>query len=220
MANFFKDIKEMGIWKTLRFNFHYFPFFLALRCPVLISKHTRITALGGHVSVPASSRFGTVKFGFCPNALIDFKTEKSIWNNNGEVVFKGRCRLSAGVRLVVGGKLEIGKGVIINGVTKIVAQKHVSIDEDSMISWGCRIIDTDFHKILDADGNRVNCDKEIRIGEKCWIGADSLILKGVELPSGTVIAAGSVVTRPVRGERPLCGGNPAKVIKEGMRWKF
>jgi acetyltransferase-like isoleucine patch superfamily enzyme len=53
----------------------------------------------------------------------------------------------------------------------------------------------------------------ISIGDHCWIGINALVLKGVTLGQGTVVAAGSVVGS---GEYPpfsLLAGNPARVIR-------
>lgn len=54
--------------------------------------------------------------------------------------------------------------------------------------------------------------KKVTIGENCWIGARVFICPGVELKEGTIVAAGSVVTKSF----PACsviGGNPASFIK-------
>ena len=103
-----------------------------------------------------------------------------------------------------------------------------------MISWGCTIIDTDAHSlnwnhrikdVLDwkkglTDG-KVGAYKDwsnvtssnIKIEDKVWIGFNSIILKGVTIGQGAVIAAGSVVTKDVPAFT-LVGGNPAKIIKK------
>lgn len=56
--------------------------------------------------------------------------------------------------------------------------------------------------------------KSIIIGEKCWIGMNSVILPGVELGNNTIVAAGSVVTKSFSSGNYVIGGVPAKVIKE------
>ena len=52
----------------------------------------------------------------------------------------------------------------------------------------------------------------VTIGNDVWVGANSLIMSGVKISSGSVIAAGSIVTKDV-GPYQLVGGNPAKLIK-------
>ena len=54
--------------------------------------------------------------------------------------------------------------------------------------------------------------KEVKIGNDVWIGARSIILPGVTIGDGAVIAAGSIVTKDVESYA-VVGGNPAKIIK-------
>jgi len=53
----------------------------------------------------------------------------------------------------------------------------------------------------------------IRIRDRSWIGANSLILPGVEIGEGAVVGAGSVVTKNV-APWTVVAGNPAKQIRE------
>ena len=54
-----------------------------------------------------------------------------------------------------------------------------------------------------------------RIGHDVWIGANAIILTGVEIGNGAVVAAGSVVTKSIP-PYAIVGGNPARFIK----WRF
>ena len=54
-----------------------------------------------------------------------------------------------------------------------------------------------------------------RVGEDCFVGGCSLILPGVEVGDGSVVGAGSVVTRSVP-PRSLVAGNPARVLRENI----
>ncbi|MBA4721681.1 MAG: acyltransferase [Alcanivorax sp.] len=55
--------------------------------------------------------------------------------------------------------------------------------------------------------------RKVTIGRDVWIGAACIILPGVKIGDGAVIAAGSVVTKDVPAAA-VCAGVPAKVIKE------
>ena len=54
-----------------------------------------------------------------------------------------------------------------------------------------------------------------RIGANCFIGGRSLILPGVEIGDGSVVGAGSVVTKSVPPKSPVAG-NPARILREGI----
>ena len=54
---------------------------------------------------------------------------------------------------------------------------------------------------------------ETVIGDDVWIGAKSIIMAGVKIGNGAIIAAGSVVTKNIE-PYSICGGVPAKKIKE------
>ena len=74
--------------------------------------------------------------------------------------------------------------------------------------------------IRDYDGHYVNDGIKtapVSIGNHVWIGSKSMILKGVTIGEGSVVAAGAVVVRDVP-PHTLVGGVPAKVIKENITW--
>lgn len=65
-----------------------------------------------------------------------------------------------------------------------------------------------------SDLNLHSEPQDIVIGEKCWIGMNSMILPGVNLGSGTIVGAGSVVTHSFIEGNCIIVGNPAKIIKK------
>lgn len=58
----------------------------------------------------------------------------------------------------------------------------------------------------------------VNIGNKVWIATNAIILPGVTIGDGAIIAAGAVVTKDVPS-RSMVAGVPAKVIKENVEWK-
>lgn len=86
-----------------------------------------------------------------------------------------------------------------------------------LIGSGCLITDTDSHPLnwndrLRNDDSKTK-SKPIIIDDNVFIGARSIILKGVTIGSGSVIGAGSVVTQSIPPNVVACG-NPAKIIKK------
>lgn len=88
---------------------------------------------------------------------------------------------------------------------------HIYIGKGSYIAPNVGII-TANHELdnLDVHGN----GKDVVIGERCWIGMNSVILPGVELGEHTIVAAGAVVTKSFPQGKVVIAGVPAKIIKE------
>lgn len=80
---------------------------------------------------------------------------------------------------------------------------------------GKYMADNKKYMIKASGGDISKYDKDVIIDEDVWIGCNVTILKGVHLGRGSIIAAGSVVTRSIPAYC-IAGGNPAKVIK--ARW--
>lgn len=114
------------------------------------------------------------------------------------------------------GKIKIGNNVGISNST-IVSHDEIIIEDNVMIGGSCKIYDTDFHSI--QFNKRIDkCDNDIKtspiiIKKNCFIGAHSIILKGVTIGEGSVIGAGSVITKDVPSNE-VWAGNPAKYIRK------
>jgi acetyltransferase-like isoleucine patch superfamily enzyme len=112
-----------------------------------------------------------------------------------------------------GAIIRIGNRCKLKGVA-IHAKSLVDIGEDSYIGYGI-IIDQNGH-VLDAE-RRVAGERDepapIRIGRRCWITHNHVILKGVTIGDDVVLAAGSVVTADLPAGT-LCGGQPARVLRD------
>lgn len=119
----------------------------------------------------------------------------------------GRCVL----RTIGEGSIRIGRHVGISN-SAIVSAASVTIGDHVMIGGGCRIWDTDFHPLEAAERNASyeapGKSAPVSIGESAFIGADSIILKGVHIGRRAVIGAGSVVRCDV-GDDEVWAGNPA-----------
>jgi acetyltransferase-like isoleucine patch superfamily enzyme len=111
--------------------------------------------------------------------------------------------------------LEIGDNFAMTGGTICAAEKIV-IGNNVAVGANCMIVDTDFHP-LDAEGRRQHPQEAntvpIHIEDHVFIGMNCLILKGVTIGCGSVIGAGSVVTRDIPAH-VIAAGNPARVIRE------
>ncbi|MEI8203320.1 MAG: acyltransferase [Bacteroidota bacterium] len=126
-----------------------------------------------------------------------------------------------------GGKIEIGEYSYIGTGTRVWSGELVSIGKNVLISHNVGISDTTAHEIdyieraeryKDLLVNGHPKDKAsirtapIIIEDNVWINFNSIIMKGVTIGKGAIIAAGSIVTKDVP-PFTLVAGNPAKVVK-------
>lgn len=120
------------------------------------------------------------------------------------------------LKTIGNGKIEIGDNCGISNST-FVSQSMIKVDDNVMIGGSCKFYDTDFHsldyKLRMSVPDKTIVSKDIHINEGVFIGAHSIILKGVEIGKYSVVGAGSVVASDIpAGE--IWAGNPAKFIKK------
>ena len=185
------------------------------------------------------------EFTFLPSKIWNIIVRKAhgiITEEN--VKFRGRIYFFGNGKLKIGANTVINSGVvanpvggnkttfyIINGVKVVIgencgisnsticAAKGITIGNRSIIGGNCCLYDTDFHSI-DYRERQNKPDIGIKtapicIGEDVFIGANSMLLKGITIGDRSIVAAGSVVTRDIPADQ-LWGGNPAKKIRDLM----
>lgn len=115
-----------------------------------------------------------------------------------------------------GARLQLGNSVGISN-SSLFCTQAITIEDNVLIGNGCMIWDTDFHPIHHrermAHPNSGYVSKPVIIRQGAFIGASTIILKGVEIGERSVIGAGSVVTRSI-GPDELWAGNPAVFIRK------
>jgi len=116
-------------------------------------------------------------------------------DNRGGRIQAENCAFFPGVRLECwrGATIIIGNGTYLNRNVEIVAADSVQIGRDCKIARDVIIMDTDQHP--HSQSGLVSTP--VRIGDRVWIGARAIILKGVEVGDDCIIGAGAVVARSV-----------------------
>lgn len=112
------------------------------------------------------------------------------------------------------GSISIGDNVGISGAT-ISSRKGITIGNHVVIGSGVLIVDNDSHPLHPDDRGDPSCTEcaPVIIEDDVFIGARSIILKGVTVGRGSVIGAGSVVSKDVP-QFTIVAGNPAQVIRK------
>lgn len=112
-------------------------------------------------------------------------------------------------------KIMIGNNVGMSS-TRIWISQQLKIGNNVKVGANVLFIDTDCHPIdykTRRNSNSGTKSAPIIIEDDVWIGAQSVILKGVTIGARTIIGAGSVVTKDIPADC-IAGGNPCKVIRK------
>ncbi|MDO8609638.1 MAG: acyltransferase [bacterium] len=149
--------------------------------------------------------------------------------NKTQVSFGKKCLMGGKIILQKTGRIKIGSYVFIGRGTVIDVADNIEIGNYVMISFNVRITDNNSHSIKAEDRKKDlinffdhniqdtvgvnNVSKAIKIGNHVWIGRDSLILKGVTIGDGAIVASRAVVSHDVV-PNTVVAGNPAKVVKK------
>lgn len=216
-----------AIPKTLYFNLKYLPFKSAIKFPFFISHRVWLMETKGTVKINCEElKPAMIKIGFGEVGIFDQMRERSIWKVQGLVEFHGAASLGHGTKISVEtqGRLAVGKDAIVTAESSIICTKEIVLEDEVMISWDVQIMDTDLHAIRNVSGEVINYDEKVSIGARSWIGSRAMILKGVNLTKGSVVAAGTVVSKSInnvieKNENLLIGGNPPRIIKENVIWE-
>ena len=106
-------------------------------------------------------------------------------------------------------KMDIGEGTAISTSAKLdkTNPQGIHIGKYSVVTFGAAILTHDYVNKLNRD---------VRIGDNCFIGAHSIILPGVTIGDGCIVAAGAVVARDVP-PGSLVAGNPARVVEHNIK---
>ena len=108
-----------------------------------------------------------------------------------------------------GAELTIGENTFINGA-RIAAKNKIIIGNDGRVAPEVIIMDSDFHDT--NDHNNEGASAPVIIGNHVWIATRAIILKGVTIGEGAVVATGAIVTKNVE-PYTVVAGTPAKIIK-------
>jgi acetyltransferase-like isoleucine patch superfamily enzyme/coenzyme F420-reducing hydrogenase beta subunit len=134
----------------------------------------------------------------------------------GRLIINGNFDMRQGTFIWIkrSGTLELDGGFMHEG-THITCGNYIRIGKNCHIAKDVIIRDLDGHYIEESE---YRTSKPVYIGDNVWLGYRSMVLKGVSIGDGAIIAAGSVVTKDVP---PHCiaAGNPAKVIRQNVKWR-
>lgn len=120
-----------------------------------------------------------------------------------------------------GGSIVFGNSNKILGRTHLAETegKHIILGDNCLFSTNVIFRTGDSHSILDAEtGERINPAKSITIGDRVWLGNNTTVMKGAKIASDSIVATGAIVTKNFSEPNIILAGNPAAIVKKGIKW--
>lgn len=124
------------------------------------------------------------------------------------VTFYPGIRIGFAKNLIVGNYVDLAWGIIITTKGGVEIGDRTLIGYRTQILSANHVIPSNKGRIFDAG----HSPGKVIIENDVWIGANCIILAGVKIGEGAIIAAGSVVTKDIKAFT-IVGGVPAKLIK-------
>lgn len=219
-----KNIFRKANWvKTIIFNFKMLPLADAIHFPILLHGKVDISKCTGRISwLGRRPHFAGWNIGGATDQMQNYSNSTVVTRIQIQGILNlGESGIiSNGTMLSIGetGTLNLHDNVFINLFNRIVCVDEITIGSDTIISWECQFLDSDFHYSIAEDGTIHRCSKPIFIGQNSWIGNRVTIGKGVYLNDESIIASNSFVNKNFSAvKNGMFGGIPAKVLKTGYK---
>ena len=209
--------QKINWFKTFVINFKCLPFSQARHLPIHVFSNTTISSYGHIVIKSDEICSGMIKIGRT-NFL---KGHKTYFVNAGIIEFNGRFMVEGGSTINnMGGHITFGPDSRICEVCKVLVMGRLEIGKSTQIAFGSIIMDTDFHTVIDINDKKVRrpC-MPIKIGAYNWFGNNCHIMKGTKTPDYAIVTAKSLCNKDYT-QYPLYSvfaGTPAKWLVEGKR---
>ncbi|MFH0973450.1 MAG: acyltransferase [Candidatus Micrarchaeota archaeon] len=210
---FLVSLRERGVWLTL------------LRACDYACKRFWLRGVKS-LAVSALLRAKGVRVG---RRVVFVKDNRFVTNFTKGAIEIGDCVVFGRHTILEGKGIKIGDNATLNNYSHVMSEKRIEIGADTLVAPNCFITDYD-HDVggtrgkSGSDGSggssgsslirrRGTVAKPVLVGKNVWVGAYSIILKGVRIGDNSVVAAGSVVTRSIP-RNCVAAGAPARVIRK------
>lgn len=222
---FYRNALRNGInvRKTVIVNFRFLPRAQAWKFPIFVYGKMKIE---GHGQVVINSPLSKALISIGAPDYLAVSNDPSLFYNYGTIIFNGRFVSSYSITICAHNKIapatiEFGDNIIMGMKNSFQAFDNIKIGNNVRIAHCTQIYDTNFHYIVDTQtGNVPPMTAPVYIGNNCWIGNHSNIMKGCVLPDGVIVASGSLANKDYREILPtycVAAGRPIVKKAENKR---
>ena len=197
-------------------------FIKAFKLPILVSRNTKII-LKGTIKIESEKIFfGMVKVGEKRFSTIPANKRTLLFiEENSKVFFSANNYFSRGSVIRCGKNAEIafGRDFWSNVNCIIWSKSLIKFGNGILLGWNVTIRNFDGHKLI-IDEKIINKSIPLYVGNHVWICSHSSIIKGGRIDDNCVVGYGALVTGDLIGENAIFAGNPAKQIKNNIKWEL
>lgn len=217
-----RNILKINWLKTIIFNFRMLPFEQALHLPILLYGRIDISGCTGNVIINADKIYHAMTF--IGSTVFHFG-KWNVCNNLTLLTICGTLQLGKISRIQNGCSIYVAKDAIlelgdfanIGPNNEVYCTKHIYLGSYFLSSWNCQFFDTNCHYYAENQTRVKRTDKEVLIGNNCWIGNNATIARGARLGAFCIVASKSLVNKDYSNiVGGLFAGSPAKLCKENV----
>lgn len=217
-----KNILKVNWVKTIIFNFKMLPCKQAIYLPIILYGKVDISGCVGRVILNSErvhhkmafigcTVFHFGKYGVCSNL--------TMLTICGTLHLGEKSRIQNGCTIYVAKEahLELEDFATIGPNNEVYCTKHIYLGPYFLSSWNCQLFDTSCHFYAENQVRVHRLEKEVYIGNNCWIGNNTTIARGTRLGDFCIVASKSLVNKDFSNiVGGLFAGSPAKLYKENV----
>ena len=112
-----------------------------------------------------------------------------------------------------GRHVHFGSDIYVNSNLTLVDDGHIYVGDKVMVGPNVTVATANHPANAELRSRGLQYNRDVYIGENCWIGSNVVIVPGVKIGSNSVIGAGSVVTKDIP-DNVVAVGNPCRVLRK------
>ncbi|MEB3286193.1 MAG: acyltransferase [Vampirovibrionales bacterium] len=209
-------LNPLGLWRHVKLNLSENGQ-IDRRRLILISPDTRLSkARSARIRLSANAK---LNYGYSTHLFVDTQQTRLVMGEDARLnVAPGNCTIQKGCSVFIADNagLSFGENLTLVSNARIVAYADITFGANCIVGWEAQIMSGDGHPVY-YGGHETNAPRAISIGDNVWIGSRAVVLKGVTIGEGAIVAANAVVTKDVPAHA-VVAGNPAKIVMSDVDW--